>query len=257
MRIRTIKPEFWESEHLGNVSRDARLLFVGLFSCCDDSGRTRAGSRLLASRLFPYDEDAFELLPGWLAELEAKGCIRVYEVEGETYLDIPKWLSHQKIDKPTASKLPEFREDSRGFAKNSLGLGKGMGTGNGNTSSCPASASPPPDELPLDSHANPEADAAVDWFIALLTETGSKPPKLSPSARRGWADAFDKLIRFDGHTLDRVKAVCRWARNDPFWRQNFMAPPKLREKKHGVSYMDHFANKINQTSFSTPVRLAT
>jgi len=140
MRIRTIKPEFWESETLGRVSRDARLLFVGLFSCCDDSGRTRASSRLLASRLFPYDDDAGRHLPKWLAELEAQGCVRLYEVSGEHFLEIPKWLSHQKIEKPSPSKLPAFtedspkaREDSRGLEKNVLGTGnreQGMGTGN-------------------------------------------------------------------------------------------------------------------------------
>jgi hypothetical protein len=126
MRIRSIKPEFWESESLGRISREARLLFIGLFSCCDDLGRARASSRLLASRLFPYDEDAFKRVPGWISELQEEGCIRLYQVDGEAYLDIPKWLNHQKIDKPSASKLPSFeesREDSRGFEKNSLGTG--------------------------------------------------------------------------------------------------------------------------------------
>lgn len=126
MRIRSIKPEFWESESLGRVSREARLLFIGLFSCCDDHGRARASSRLLASRLFPYDDDALKKLPTWIEELEKERCIRLYKVNGESYLDIPKWLNHQKIDKPSASKLPQFddsREDSRAFEKNSLGTG--------------------------------------------------------------------------------------------------------------------------------------
>ncbi len=126
MRIRSIKPEFWESESLGRVSREARLLFIGLFSCCDDVGRARASSRLLASRLYPYADDAFKKLQGWISELEKQGCIRLYQVDGEAYLDIPKWQNHQKIDKPSASKLPSFddvREDSRGFEKNSLGTG--------------------------------------------------------------------------------------------------------------------------------------
>jgi hypothetical protein len=126
MRIRSIKPEFWESENLSKVSREARLLFIGLFSCCDDVGRARASSRLLASRLFPYDEDAFKKLPNWISELEKQGCIRLYQVDGESYLDIPKWQNHQKIDKPSASKLPPFddvREDSRGFEKDCLGTG--------------------------------------------------------------------------------------------------------------------------------------
>ena len=136
MRIRSIKPEFWESESLGRVSREARLLFIGLFSCCDDHGRARASSRLLASRLYPYDDDAFKRLPSWISELEKQGCIRLYQVDGESYLEIPKWLNHQKIDKPSASKLPPFesiREDSRGFEKDSLGTGNReveQGTGN-------------------------------------------------------------------------------------------------------------------------------
>ena len=128
MRIRSIKPEFWESESLGRVSREARLLFIGLFSCCDDVGRARASSRLLASRIFPYDDDAFKRLPGWIAELEKQGCIRIYVVDGESYLDLPKWANHQKIDKPSISKLPSFddvREGSRGFENNSLGTGNG------------------------------------------------------------------------------------------------------------------------------------
>ncbi len=122
-RIRTIKPDFWESENLSRVSRDARLLFIGLFNCCDDSGRTRAASRILASRIFPYDDDAKDKIKVWLAELERVKCIRLYVVDGETYLDIPKWLAHQKIDRPSQSKLPSFdeasthpREDSRNVA---------------------------------------------------------------------------------------------------------------------------------------------
>jgi len=114
VRIRSIKPEFWQSENVGRVSREARLLFIGLWSLADDSGRTRAASRFLASVLFPYDEDAHKRVPGWLAELEGAGCIRLYEAGGSHYLDIPHWADHQRIDRPTASRLPEY---SRGLAR--------------------------------------------------------------------------------------------------------------------------------------------
>ena len=77
-RIRSIKPEFPQSESMGKVSRDARLLFVELWCICDDHGRTRAASRMLASLLFPYDDDAPKLIDGWLSELERQGCIRLY-----------------------------------------------------------------------------------------------------------------------------------------------------------------------------------
>lgn len=115
-RIRTIKPEFVESESVGKLSRDARLLFILLWTFVDDAGRARASSRLLASRLYPYDDDAPKKIGGWLDELVAGKHIRMYEVDGDQYLDIPKWLKHQKIDHASASRLPEFRETSRGLA---------------------------------------------------------------------------------------------------------------------------------------------
>jgi hypothetical protein len=115
-RIRTIKPEFPQSETVGRVSRDARLLFIQLWTVADDSGRTRGNSRVLASLLYPYDDDARGLMDAWLNELEAVGAIRRYVVDGETFLDIPNWLKHQKIDRPSASKYPGFDEASRVFA---------------------------------------------------------------------------------------------------------------------------------------------
>lgn len=112
-RIRTIKPEFPQSESMGNVSREARLCFILLWTIADDSGRLRGNSRMLASLLYPYDDDAPTLINGWLDELEREGCILRYSAGGSSYLQIENWLSHQKIDKPSKSKIPNPREDSR------------------------------------------------------------------------------------------------------------------------------------------------
>ncbi|WP_051003013.1 hypothetical protein [Bradyrhizobium elkanii] len=112
-RIRTIKPEFPQSETIGKLSRDARLLFIQLWTLADDEGRARAASRMLASLLYPYDDDAPSLIDGWLAELERHGCITRYEVEGSTYLQVDNWLKHQKIDRPTPSRLPVVSEGTR------------------------------------------------------------------------------------------------------------------------------------------------
>jgi len=118
-RIRTIKPEFPQSESMGRVSRDARLLFVQLWTICDDSGITRGASRMLASLLFPYDDDAPGLIDGWVDELEREGCIVRYEADGSTYIKVQKWAEHQRIDKPSASKFPQFVEGSRVFPESS------------------------------------------------------------------------------------------------------------------------------------------
>lgn len=112
-RIRTIKPEFPQSETTGRLSRDARLLFIQLWTIADDYGKTRASSRMLASLLYPYDEDAPDLIDSWLAELEREECARRYVVNGSMYLEILNWSKHQKVDRPTPSKLPNFDEGSR------------------------------------------------------------------------------------------------------------------------------------------------
>lgn len=123
---------------MGRVSRDARLLFVELWTICDDSGRTRAASRMLASLLFPYDDDAPSLIDGWLGELERENCLSRYEVDGNTYLQIHNWLNHQKIDKPSASKIPAFeniREDSPNAREKLPRIKEGIKEGNGVESS--------------------------------------------------------------------------------------------------------------------------
>jgi len=116
-RIRTIKPEFPQSESVGRLSRNARLCFIMLWTIADDSGRLRGNSRMLASLLYPYDDDAKGLIEAWLGELEAERCILRYSVNGDSFVELCNWLKHQKIDKPSASKMPAFVEASRGFAK--------------------------------------------------------------------------------------------------------------------------------------------
>lgn len=62
---------------------------------------------MLASLLYPYDDDAKDLMDGWLTELEREGCIERYQSDGATYIQINAWTEHQKIDKPSQSKIPE------------------------------------------------------------------------------------------------------------------------------------------------------
>lgn len=123
-RIRSIKPEFPQSESMGRVSREARLCFIMLWTVSDDAGRLRGNSRMLASLLYPYDDglDGHQKttaadLEQWLTELDEEGCIVRYEIDGNHYVQIAKWLDHQKIDKPSQSKIPQFVEGSRIVAK--------------------------------------------------------------------------------------------------------------------------------------------
>lgn len=55
MRIRSIKPEFWRSEDIAELSIPTRLLFIGLWSYVDDNGVGRDDDALIMADLFPRD----------------------------------------------------------------------------------------------------------------------------------------------------------------------------------------------------------
>jgi len=160
---------------MGRVSREARLTFIMLWTLADDAGRLRGNSRMLASLLFPYDDDAKNLIEGWMAELSSEGCIARYEVQGTGYVQISNWLDHQKIDKPSPSKIPEFVKPSRKVAKpredSSADQDQGMDQGReGKGSACaaPQSDAPPAATLPLiDGTEFPvTSEAVAEWQAA-------------------------------------------------------------------------------------------
>lgn len=150
-RIRTIKPEFPQSESMGKVSREARLCFVLLWTLADDAGRLRGNPKMLASLLYPYDDDAAGLMDGWLAELAGNDCITRYEVSGNSYIQINAWREHQKIDKPSASRIPAHLEQSGLFANvrddSSADQGEDQGVDQGGDSD--EASSPPAVSIPL------------------------------------------------------------------------------------------------------------
>lgn len=105
-RIRTIQPNFAQSPSMKRIGRDARLLFVLLWTVVDDEGRCHAEPDDLASVLFPVDFDAPRYVIGWLDELEHEGCIERYDVDGIDYLRVMHWRKHQWIGHPSPSYLP-------------------------------------------------------------------------------------------------------------------------------------------------------
>jgi hypothetical protein len=167
-RIRTIKPEFPQSESMGKVSREARLCFVLLWTLADDAGRLRGNPKMLASLLYPYDDDAADLMGDWLSDLAVNGCIVRYEVAGNSYVQICAWRDHQKIEKPSASRIPPAPPEQSGLFANVLedspaDQGKDQGVDQGEEGS--EASSPPAVSIPLidktEYHVSPAQVA--DW----------------------------------------------------------------------------------------------
>jgi len=106
-RIRTVKPSLFEDEKLLRCTIPARFLFIGLLVEADDDGRMLASPKRVSGAVFPNDDDVTpKRVARWLDELEREGRVLRYDVEGVTYLWIPNFRKHQRIDHPTPSKLP-------------------------------------------------------------------------------------------------------------------------------------------------------
>lgn len=116
-RIRTIKPSFWGA--VGGLSRDARLLAVGLISMADDAGRFIATPSAILGYVYPMDSNVSPAqLRKWLAENAAhRGkdgtpFIVLYEADGCHYGYFPRYRKHQKINRPQPSSLPQPPQDA-------------------------------------------------------------------------------------------------------------------------------------------------
>lgn len=108
-RIRSVKPEFWTDEDLAELTRDARLLYIGLWNLADEHGRLRGDPRYVKGQIFPYDDD----LPSGavdelLDDLADAGKITRYRVGSGSYIFLPNLSKHQRLEAgKVPSKLPE------------------------------------------------------------------------------------------------------------------------------------------------------
>ncbi len=106
-RIRTIKPSMWGDDKFSRVSRDARLLYIGLVSLADDDGRFLASPAAVTGYVFPNDDDVtVAKFRRWYAELVHIGLISSYEADGIQYGCHLHYRQHQRISHPQASPLP-------------------------------------------------------------------------------------------------------------------------------------------------------
>lgn len=106
-RIRTLKPSFWGDDRIARLSRDERLLAIGLISMADDEGRFLASPAAVAGFVFPNDDLPTSRVRKWLEALNTVGVIGLYEVSGVRYGHFPRYRKHQVINRMTPSNLPE------------------------------------------------------------------------------------------------------------------------------------------------------
>jgi hypothetical protein len=207
-RIRTIKPDFFTSESVASLPYESRLTFIGLWTYADDEFRCVDNPKLIRAAIWPLDDRTLGDIEKDIDELAAAGMVVRYSVDGRNYLHIPGMAAHQRINRPTPSKLPPpptngnavkphgaLTEHSRSthprLTHDSPPERKGteQGTGKGVTPPrARADEAPPEDEFPPEPH-----DEEPDDIVRVPVDTGgpirwNKPalelPPLLAQARR-------------------------------------------------------------------------
>ena len=105
-RIRSIKPDFFKSEDVAALPLRARLLWIGLWTQCDDHGRYKDSARLIKGDVWPLDDVSLRDVEEDLSILEQQRRLVRYEVDGKKYLAVVNWHAHQAINRPSRPKHP-------------------------------------------------------------------------------------------------------------------------------------------------------
>jgi hypothetical protein len=104
-RARNIKPSFFTNDTLAECEPLARLLFVGLWTIADRSGRLEDRPKKIKAEVLPYDNCDCEKL---LSKLHNLGFILRYKVQNVSYIQIINFEKHQNPHiKESASTIPE------------------------------------------------------------------------------------------------------------------------------------------------------
>lgn len=115
-RIRSVKPDFWDSPSTAQASLRGRLFYIAMWNWADDWGIGDANPRRLLSFAFPNDESS-EVEPRNFRRLasEVAECFGVvwYEVGGRPFYQIPTWEEHQRTEKKAKRANPPSDQAER------------------------------------------------------------------------------------------------------------------------------------------------
>lgn len=156
MRIRQIKPEFFDSEDAAGLDWRTQITWIGLWCYVDDEGRGKDNPRLIKAKLFPLRDDMTPtVVDRELSNLHHAGRIVRYRAAGEALLAVVNFAKHQYVQKSKPSRLPpppSTQDPSAGETPKPGDSGTAPvavpeSYGTGNSSSEDHSGSPPPSRV--------------------------------------------------------------------------------------------------------------
>ncbi|MCT1689893.1 hypothetical protein M3B11_02780 [Brevibacterium sp. p3-SID960] len=107
MRIRSIKPEFFDSPSTADSSPWARLLYIAMWCMADDWGVGSANLKEMSANAFPNDDEwTSKELPSLCKEVADNYGVMFYTHRGRPYFQIPTWDDHQVTQRRAKRRFP-------------------------------------------------------------------------------------------------------------------------------------------------------
>jgi len=184
MRIRTIKPEFWQHPVMSRLPYDTRILALGLLNLADDEGYFNADADYIRGAVL-FREDSSNVRR-MLDELSRSEWITLCGTPERPIGRVVNFRKHQRVDRPQPSRLKQYAldesstNDRRPLDDRST---QEQGTGKGkDTPIVPASGDEPAEGKVQDkSHADPPH---LDRARAIFRKRPGTP--LDPAETRAW-----------------------------------------------------------------------
>jgi hypothetical protein len=109
MRIRTIKPEFWQHPVMSRLPYDTRILALGLLNLADDEGYFSADTDYIRGAVL-FREDSSNVRR-MLDELSRSGWITLCGTLERPIGQVVHFRKHQRVDRPQPSRLKQYALD--------------------------------------------------------------------------------------------------------------------------------------------------
>lgn len=185
-RARNIKPGFFRNADLAELSVEARLLFIGLWTIADREGRLDDRPKQIKMEIYPADSFDVSAL---LEELADTDMLDRYEVGGKKYIQIVNFTKHQNPHRDErASAIPPPPGGTAGSATDDADGEHGASTV----------------QAPCEHHASTVQIGLIPDSLLLIPERGILNPEKTPAQpassevqARDPEPAADAAVRFD------------------------------------------------------------
>jgi len=185
-RARNIKPGFFRNADLVELSIEARLLFIGLWTIADREGRLEDRPKQIKMEIYPADSFDVSAL---LEELADTDMLDRYEVGGKKYIQIVNFTKHQNPHRDErASAIPPPPGGTAGSATDDADGEHGASTV----------------QAPCEHHASTVQIGLIPDSLLLIPERGILNPEKTPAQpassevqARDPEPAADAAVRFD------------------------------------------------------------